>query len=124
MARKKLSGYGATPQSARKAAASGAGSAGSYNRGKVRKRSVVSAAESHNSKKTKPMYSMHEYGEGEADDPNPQTELQRQDNYTNYNRTWIPQTKAKMNKQRLGIGREPALKVTKRRNTRKSGGTR
>lgn len=116
MAGKRMSGYGAKPQSARKAAAAGARSAGSYNRGKVRSRSVVSAAESHNRKKTEPMYSYYEYGMAENDDPNPQTELQRQDNYTKYSRTWIPKTKAKMNKQRLGIGQ--------RRGTRKSGGIR
>ena len=115
-ARKPMSGYGATPQNAKKAASAGARSAGSYNRGKVRNRSVVSAAESHNSKKIEPMFTMHAYGYAEDDDPNPQDEWQLQDNYTNYNRTWTPKITARMNKERLGIGQ--------RRGTRKSGGIR
>ena len=66
MAGKRMSGYGAKPQSARKAAAAGARSAGSYNRGKVRSRSVVSAAESHNSTGMPPRRSWSKFGEGDG----------------------------------------------------------
>ena len=94
-----MSGYGAKPQSARKAAAAGARSAGSYNRGKVRSRSVVSAAESHNSKKTKPMYSWVKFGEGDGS----AEYASLKDNYKQHNRTsysYKPDPKVQMTKKR------------------------